>query len=110
VEKESKFVVPLPAEIPEKATATQKRIWERRVDDFVKRENKLAENYQTLDSLVWGQCTEYMRAKLKAVTSYEAMKGSLNLIALLKTIKGLIYQHEGHKYNPWPGSYLRSAS
>jgi hypothetical protein len=32
-----------------------------------------------------------MRAKLEALTSYEAMKGLFDLIALLKKIKVLIY-------------------
>jgi NTP pyrophosphatase (non-canonical NTP hydrolase) len=48
VENKIKFVVPESAELPEKATATDKRIWERRADEYVKRENKLAENCQTV--------------------------------------------------------------
>jgi hypothetical protein len=62
--------------------------------------NKLAENCQTVCSLVWGHCTEYTRTNIEAVTSYDAIKGLVDLIALLKTIKGLIYQYEGQKYNP----------
>jgi hypothetical protein len=53
-----------PKELDITATGVQKRMWERRVDEYIKRENKLKENLPTAYSLVTGQCTEYMIAKL----------------------------------------------
>jgi hypothetical protein len=64
------------------------------VDEFIKREKKLKENYQAAYSLVLGQCTEYMRAKLEAVAGYNNMDSSSDLIELIKMIKGLSYQFE----------------
>lgn len=43
---------------PKEATKTQTRIWEKKVDEYVKREMYLQENIKTLYSLVWGQCTD----------------------------------------------------
>ena len=43
------------------ATATQKKIWEKRIDEYVKREGQLEENLKTVYSLVWGQCTDALK-------------------------------------------------
>jgi hypothetical protein len=65
--------------------------------DFVKREDKLKENCQSAYSLVIGQCTEYMRAKLAATAGYQDMETKSDLIKLIKTIKGLSFQFEGQQ-------------
>jgi hypothetical protein len=52
-----------PKECADATAAVKKRMWERRVDEFIKREDKLKENCQSAYSLVIGQCTEYMREK-----------------------------------------------
>jgi hypothetical protein len=46
-----------------------------------------------------GQCSEYMRAKLEGLDSYEKMKDGFDMIALIKAIKGLTYQFDGQKYH-----------
>ena len=48
------------------ATRTEIRIWEKKVDELVKRESHLEQGLKTACSLVWGQCSEAMRAKVKA--------------------------------------------
>jgi hypothetical protein len=72
-------------------------MWERRVDEFVKREDKLKENCQSAYSLIIGQCTEYLRAKLAATAGYQDMETKSDLIKLIKTIKGLSFQFEGQQ-------------
>jgi hypothetical protein len=67
-------------------------MWERRVDEYIKDENKLKENCQKRYSLATGQCTEYMRDKLEAVTGYKELKDKFDVIGLIKTIKGLTFQ------------------
>jgi hypothetical protein len=86
-----------PKELATTATGVQNRMWERCVDGYIKRENKLKENCQTAYSLVTGQCTEYMRAKLEAVAGYKDLKNKLNVIGLINTIKGLSFQFEGQQ-------------
>jgi hypothetical protein len=61
---------------------------------------KLNENCQKHYSLIWGQCTEYMRAKLEAVMGYDKMCTSLDVIRLINSIKGLTYKFEGQNYHP----------
>jgi hypothetical protein len=99
VENEKMFPVPCPKDVAADDGATIKRIWERRVDEYAKRENKLAANCDTVFSLILGQCSEYMRAKLEGLDSYEKMKGGFDTIALIKAIKGLTYQFDGQKYH-----------
>jgi hypothetical protein len=77
VENEKMFPVPCPKDVAADAGATINRIWERRVDEYVKRENKLAANCETVSSLILGQCSEYMRAKLEGLDSYEKNEGWL---------------------------------
>jgi hypothetical protein len=86
-----------PKELYTTATGIQKRMWERRVDEYIKRENKLRENCRTAYSLVTGQCTEHMRAKLEAAPGFNELKSKFYLIGLIKTIKGLSFQFEGQQ-------------
>jgi predicted Holliday junction resolvase-like endonuclease len=49
-----------PAAPPETAPAAEKKIWETRLTQFIKREEIRADNVKTLHSLVWGQCSDAM--------------------------------------------------
>jgi hypothetical protein len=49
-----------PEELGETKSIVKKRMFEKRVDEFIKRETKLKENCQAAYSLVLGQCIEYM--------------------------------------------------
>jgi hypothetical protein len=99
VENEKMFPFPCPKDVAADAGATDKRIWERRVDEYVKCENKLAANCETVFSLILGQCSEYMRANLEGLGSYEKMNDGFDMIALIKAINGLTYQFDGQKYH-----------
>jgi hypothetical protein len=70
-------------------------MFEKRVDEFIKRETKLKENCQAAYSLVLSQRIEYMRSTLESVVGYNDMDSRSDLIELLKVIKGLSYQCEG---------------
>jgi hypothetical protein len=86
-----------PNELAAASSVLKKRMWEKRVDEYIKRENKLMDNFQMEYSLVIGQCTAYMRAKLEAVVGYRDMESRSDLIGLIKTIKGLSFQFEGQQ-------------
>jgi uncharacterized membrane protein len=46
---------------------TLNQLWEKELDEHVKRKTHLADNMQTVYSLAWGQCTDGMRHKLEAL-------------------------------------------
>jgi hypothetical protein len=48
VENEKMFVVQVPADPVDKVSASEKRIWEQIIDEYVKRENRLVANCETL--------------------------------------------------------------
>jgi hypothetical protein len=81
-------------------SATRKRLWERQVDKLGKRELYLEENMKTIYSLVWGQCTDFMRQRLEALGNFKQMSTQGGSIALLKAIKSLVYNFQSQKYLP----------
>jgi hypothetical protein len=96
IENEQNLMVEVPKDLPvESTSATDKKIWEKRIDEFVKRDIKLNENCKILYSLILGQCIDYMRAKLESLIDYEKMNGAFDVITHIKSIKGLTYQFEG---------------
>jgi hypothetical protein len=76
------------------------RIWEKEVDEYVKRKLYLQENLKTLYSLVLGQCTDVVLAKLEASKTYNVMSEEANSIPLLREIKALVYNFQSQKYGP----------
>jgi hypothetical protein len=82
----------------DKPSLTDKEIWKQLVVEYVRRNSKLTQNMETVYSLICGQCTEYMVAKLKGLPDYNSFNDSVDLIKLLKAIKGLTYHFEGQRY------------
>jgi hypothetical protein len=58
------------------ATKMQNRIWEEQVDKYVRQVNYLKQSMKTVYSLVWRQCTDFMRQKVEAVTDFEIISGT----------------------------------
>jgi hypothetical protein len=100
IDNEPKFTVSVPPDgkIVE-LNATAKHIWEKRIDEYCKRDLKLAESCEKLYSSILEQCTEYMKVKLEELKHYYATKSEFDVIMLIKAIKGLMYQFEGQKYH-----------
>ena len=74
------------------------KIWEKEIDEYVKRKICLADNMQTVYSLVWGQCTDIMRQKIEALPIYSTLTTKGDGLALLKAIKNLVYNFQSQKY------------
>ena len=97
VENMAKPAIPEPEDPPEGASRTQERIWEKKVDEYVKRSSYMDENVKKVFSLVWGQCTEALRAKLQGIDDFKAMWDSGDGLALLKAIKTICFRFESQK-------------
>jgi hypothetical protein len=80
------------------ASQTDKRKWQKKVDSMVAKEDRFEEDLKKVFSLIWGQCTEYLRAKLEAKEGYEQMKTDYNTIELLKSIKDCVFKFSDQKY------------
>jgi hypothetical protein len=99
VVNKKRFKVPKPVDPAEdKPSLTDKEIWKQSVVEYLRRNNKLKQNMETVYSLIFGQCTEYMVAKLKGLPDYGSFNDSVDLIKLLKAIEGLTYHFGGQRY------------
>ena len=58
--------IPMLADLPDKATATQTCIWEKCMDEWVKRDEYLQENLKTAYSLIWRQRSKAIHARVEA--------------------------------------------
>ena len=63
----------VPTDPPANCTKTENRIWEKSVDEHVRRIGYLTENIKTLYSLVWGQCSDIMQQKIEASADFATM-------------------------------------
>ena len=71
-----------------------------RVDLYLKRDDILDENLQKTYSLIFGQCTNLLKRKLKSSVNWDAMPSTYDMFALLEAIKTIIYKLKYQKYLP----------
>lgn len=82
----------------EGAGRTAIRIWEKSVDEHVRRMSQPTENIKTLYSLVWGQCNDVVRQKAESHDLFAATSATGDGLALLTILKGISFQFQSQKY------------
>ncbi len=102
IEKGELPTIAKPRDPPTKTTKTDQRIWEKQVDQYVKRSGILEENVRKAYSLIYGQCTEALRAKLEAHPDFKAASTAYNALDLLGAIKASMFSFQAQK-NPSHG-------
>ena len=85
---------------PEWATRTENRIWEKEVDEHVKRTAYLKENICTLYSLVLGPCADIVQQRVEAMDTFGQMSTTGDGIMLLRAIKDITYNFQSQKHLP----------
>ena len=80
------------------ADETDKAIWNEELKEYVKRRREMQSNFATIHAVVWGQCSEAMRAKIKSHASYVARTDANDCFWLLKQIKSVTLQFDETKY------------
>jgi hypothetical protein len=102
VEHEALFVVTRPKK-PDTTTTPMDEvdtmIFKKEVDEYVKRREKYSENCRTLFSLMLGQCSDYLKAKLSSLPIYSDIKESFDVLCLIKAIKQITYKLEESTYH-----------
>jgi hypothetical protein len=99
LEHEEQFAILKPTPLEAAADDSDKMIWEKEIDEYVKRKSKHESNCLTLFSLIHGQCTVYLNAKLEALAVYPSMKENFNVFKLIKAVKGITFRLEDSKYH-----------
>jgi hypothetical protein len=64
---------------------------------MVCREDRFDEDLKKVRSLIWGQCTELLRAKLQAKDGHDQMTTECDTIELLKSIKDCVFKFSDQK-------------
>jgi len=68
------------------------------VPAYCTRTDYLNSNLKTAYAVIWGQCSEAMKAKLTSLNDFETKNHKSDCIWILKEIKGITYRFEGQRY------------
>ena len=63
------------------------KLWEMDLKAYVKKRDALQRNLYSLYSLVWGQCSTQLQAKLQSVAEFESIKATADVVRLLREIR-----------------------
>ena len=85
---------------PTPTEAAELRLYDKRLDNMLKREAILDSNIQRLYSLIIGQSTDLLQTKLKQQTTWSTVETNQDGIALLNLIRGAVHRFEDQKFLP----------
>jgi hypothetical protein len=98
IETLTETVFTRPPNPPDNADKYDVKVWEKEIDDYMKTQKMYEENMGTIYSLIWGQCSTSLQAKLEAKAGYAAMHAAQNAIELLKSIKDTTHSFKDEKW------------
>lgn len=78
---------------------TKIEIWKRQVAEYVKRVQALEENIKTAYTLILGQCSDVLKAKLESQNGYEDINNKYDAIKLLRLIRNICFNSQDQKYD-----------
>jgi hypothetical protein len=83
-----------PTDLPATSTKKQELIWESALKSHSRRVDELRSNLTTIYAVIWGQCSEAMRTKIRALTDFSVENRANNCVWLLGEIKGVTHQFD----------------
>ena len=83
-----------PVELPASATTMEAKLWEQDLGEYSKRKRVLKDNYETVYRVIWGQCSEPLRAKVKSEKGHKVACEVYECGWLLTAIKGAMMGFE----------------
>jgi hypothetical protein len=90
-----------PEDPPADATMAVKKRWEEQLKQWGQRVDAMENNITKLYNLVWGQCSDALRAKIEAQSEFAAIRDHpMEGIELLKLIKTISFKFEPQVYKP----------
>jgi len=69
--------------------------WEKEMTNYITQKNVLASNLKATYTIMWGQCSKAMHAKIKSSSNYSTKSTDCNFEWLLKTIRGTMLCFDG---------------
>ena len=97
-------VIPRPGTKPilgvDDADELDLKIWEKEIDEYMAQRKWLKQNMKTAYIIVWGQCSDAMRARAEATTDFKKTSKEQDTIELLKVIKQIMFCNDTVKFSP----------
>jgi hypothetical protein len=72
-------------------------LWKEEVADYSKRTGIIKQNMKAIFVVIWGQCSESLKDKVKSLTDYINRLTDGDCVWLLKQIKAIMLQFEGQR-------------
>jgi len=82
----------------EMQVASKRFIWESEMKMYMNRKLKQESNRLALFSVIWGQCSPLMQAKLESLTMYQERRDGTDCRWLINEIQGITHRFEGTRY------------
>ena len=76
----------------------REKIFEKDIEIWSKRESTYRQNKSSMFSVVLGQCSEAMRAKLESETSFKNILNDSDVIKLLELIRNIAFAYKSKRY------------
>ena len=74
-------------DLPQNYTETQKAIWDQELREYFKRKGVFKSNLANVYAVVFGQCSEPMKDKIRALKQYKEQSKKNNCVWLLQQIQ-----------------------
>ena len=91
-------VVKQPTDPGATATNLRQKIFDKEIDIYVKRLDAYNLNTRILYNVIWSQCSEPMRSKLKLSDSFDDIESNRNALALLKEVQRVSSNFSTQRY------------
>ena len=91
--------VAMPVDIGPDATVTTKMIHQERVKQWVRRSDTLVVNLANIHSVVWGQCSEAMKTRVRTLSDYQAKADANDCHWLLQRIRGVTMELQERRHH-----------
>jgi hypothetical protein len=79
---------------------SQRLIFKGQIDQYIRQEAMLQENMQRAYSLVLGQCTKLLKAKLKQSNKLTTISSAFDVLGLTRLIKAIVFKFDDQKFLP----------
>ncbi len=87
-----------PPALPADADEFDKLEWKGNAEDYIKRKKQLVHNTKAVYAVIWGQCSEALRARLRSTPDFIEKDKAQDCVWILKTIKGIMLRFEGQRF------------
>jgi hypothetical protein len=91
-------VIDMPQEPGANPSRTEDMIYTEQVKQYVKRESMLTSNKAATHAVIWGQCSEAMKARIKTLADYQTKAKANDCFWLLQKIRAVTMELDEKKH------------